>query len=152
MAIEAAMLIPVLLLLIVGTVQLGKVGYTYFTLKKMLYAAGRAVATQQGVSYCDPANDATATAAVNSALLDSTQQPIIPNLTALQLDAECGDGNGGLTPCDTGTCDSLSIGPRPDFVRVSIPGGYVVTVRIPYINPVDITLNPTVLVPFGGVS
>jgi len=44
MVLETALFIPVLLLLIVGTVQIGKVTYTYYTLKKIVYAAARELA------------------------------------------------------------------------------------------------------------
>ena len=77
MAIEAALFIPVLLLLIVGTVQFGKVTFVYFSLKKMVWAAGRQLAVQQGVNYCDLANDATAQAAISFALNDANGTPII---------------------------------------------------------------------------
>jgi len=42
---------------IVGTVQLGKVTFVYFSLKKMVWAAGRQLAVQQGVNYCGIATD-----------------------------------------------------------------------------------------------
>ena len=71
MAIEAALFIPVLLLLIVGTVQLGKVTYVYAALKKIVWAAGRQLAVQQGVNYCDIANDPAAQAAITFALNDA---------------------------------------------------------------------------------
>jgi hypothetical protein len=149
MAIEAAVLIPVLVLCIVGMVQFGKVTYVYHTLKKIVYSAGRQLAAQQGVNYCDTA-DAKIVAATTFALNDSAGVPIVNNLTALQFDAQCSDGEGGTMPCDLGSCESLAISPKPDFILVSIPGGYPVTIRIPFISPVDITLSPSALVPTGG--
>jgi hypothetical protein len=150
MAIEAALLIPILLLCIVGTVQFGKITFTYFTLKKMVWAAGRQLASQQGVNYCNGTDDPKIAAATTFALNDPTGTPIIENLTALQFDAQCSDGDGGTTPCDTSSCDSLSLSPRPDYVLVTIPGGYAATLRIPFLNPVPITLSPSALVPTGG--
>jgi hypothetical protein len=150
MAIEAAMLIPILLLCIVGSVQFGKVTFTYFTLKKMVWAAGRQLATQQGVNYCDLADDPKVLAATALALNDATGAPIVENLTALQFDAQCSDGDGGTTPCDTSSCETLSLSPRPDYVLVTIPSGYAATIRIPFLNPVQITLAPSALVPTGG--
>ena len=41
---------------------------------------------------------------------------------------------------------------RTSFVLVTIPDGYTVQVRIPFLNPIPVTLNPYALVPFGGVS
>lgn len=152
MTLETAAVIPVLVLLIVGMVQFGKVTYVYFTLKKMVYAAGRQLATQQGVNFCDPLNDPKVAAATTFALNDSTGAPVIASLTTLQFDPQCSAGDGTLTPCDIGSCETLSISPKPDYVLVSIPGGYPVTIRIPFLNPVDITLSPTALVAYGGVS
>ena len=155
MALETAIFIPVLLLLIVGMVQIGKVTYLYYTLKKIVYSAARQVAVQQNVNFCDVANDANAQSALNFALNDSTGTPIVANLTALQITTQCTDPNnvgGAMIPCDTSNCDALTVAARPDFVTVSIPNGYAVNVLIPFISAIPITLNPQVTVPFGGVS
>ena len=154
-ALETAMFIPILLLLIVGMVQIGKVTYLYYTLKKIVYAAARQVAVQQSVNFCDVTNDQTAQTAINFALNDTSGTPIVANLTALQITTQCTDPaavGGAMIPCDTSNCDALSVAARPDFVTVSIPGGYPVNVLIPFISPIPVTLNPTVTVPFGGVS
>jgi Flp pilus assembly protein TadG len=148
MAIEAALFIPALVLFIVGTVQLGKVTYSYYALKKMVWAAGRQIATQQGVNYCDVANDATAQAAIQFALNDANGTPIIAQVTTLNVAAECADADGNLTACACGD----GIDTTPAFVLVTIPDGYTVQVRIPFLNPIPVTLNPYALVPFGGVS
>jgi Flp pilus assembly protein TadG len=155
MALETALFLPVLLLLLAGMVELGRVTFLYYTLKKIEYAAARDLAVQQGINFCDVADDATAQAAINFALNDSTGTPIIANLTALQAATECADPNnpgGALIACDTSNCAGLNIGGRPDFVVVTIPGGYPVNVRIPFISAIPVTLNPAVTVPFGGVS
>jgi Flp pilus assembly protein TadG len=148
MAIEAAMLIPVLVLLIVGMVQLGKVTYEYYTLKKIVWAAARQMSVQQGLNFCDLANDATAQAAINLALNDSTGTPIIANLTTLNVSVECADATGAMGPC-AGCPDA---NPQPGFLLVTIPDGYNVNIRIPFLSPIPITLNPYALAPFGGVS
>ena len=59
MVLEMVAVIPLFLLLIVGMVQFGKVTYQYYALKKLIYAAGRQVAVQQGINFCDVANDPT---------------------------------------------------------------------------------------------
>jgi hypothetical protein len=41
-------------------------------------------------------------------------------------------------------------GPRPDFITVSIPDGYQVTPRIPYILLDPILFKPQIRIPFGG--
>ena len=60
--LELAMFMPVLLLLLVGMVQLGKITYVYYTLKKSLYAAATFLSTQQGVNFCDDADPSIAAA------------------------------------------------------------------------------------------
>jgi Flp pilus assembly protein TadG len=148
MALEAAMLIPILALLIVGTVQIGKLAYEYHTLKKIVWAAGRQLSVQQGVNYCDFANDTAAQAAIHFALNDATGTPIIANLTTLNVTPECADSTGALSAC--ASCPDSN--PQPGYLLVTIPDGYTVQVRIPFLNPIPITLNPSALVPFGGVS
>lgn len=142
------MLIPLLVLLIVGTVQLGKVTYEYYTLKKIVWAAARQLSIQQGLNFCDLANDANAQTAINLALNDATGTPILANLTTLNVNVECADTTGAMGPC-AGCPDA---NPRPGFLLVTIPDGYNVNVRIPFLNPIPITLNPYALAPFGGVS
>jgi Flp pilus assembly protein TadG len=149
MAVEAAAVIPLLLLLIVGMVQFGKVTYVNYTLNKMVYAAGRQLAVQQGVNYCN-ADDAKVTAAIAFATNDANGQPIIANLPTMQVEALCSDGNGGTAACEPNVCDTLGISPKPQYLRVTIPGGYPVTIRLPFLNPVDISLSPSALVPTGG--
>jgi Flp pilus assembly protein TadG len=149
MAIEAALFIPVLLLLIVGTVQFGKVTFVYFSLKKMVWAAGRQLALQQGVNYCDVANDATAQAAISFALNDANGTPIIADVTTLSIAAKCSAADGTLTECE---CGDETSRPRPSQLLVTVPDGYTIQVRIPFLNPIPVTLQPYALVPFGGVS
>jgi hypothetical protein len=155
MAIEAALFIPVLVLLIVGMVQIGKLTYVYHTIKKMVYAAARQLSVQQGVNFCDLANDPNAQAALRLALNDAAGTPIIADLTPdmLQVTTGClpaGDPTGAPGQCDTAGCPAIS--QRPDFVVVSIPAGYLVRVRIPFLDVEPIALRPSVMVPFGGIS
>ena len=149
MAVEAALFIPILVLFIVGMVQFGKVTYVYFSLKKIVWAAGRQLAVQQGVNYCDVANDATAQAAIQFALNDATGAPIIEQLTTLNVSAQCSAADGTLTACE---CADETTRPRPAQLLVTIPDGYTVQVRIPFLNPIPVTLQAYALVPFGGVS
>jgi hypothetical protein len=155
MAIEAALFIPVLVLLIVGMVQIGKVTYVYYTVQKIVYAAARQVSVQQGVNFCDLANDANAQAAMRLALNDAGGTPILPDLTAdmLQVTPLCvpaGDQGAAPGPCDSGGCPVISR--RPDFVTVSIPNGYLVRVRLPFLDVQPISLRPMAMLPFGGIS
>jgi Flp pilus assembly protein TadG len=133
MILEAALWIPVLVLLVVAMIQFGKITYVYYTLKKITYSAARYISVDQ-----------------------STGQPIINALTAdmFTVTTECADPNnpGALGACDTSGCGGAMGAQRPDYVVVGIPSGYPVTFRIPLLNPVPILLTPSVTIPFGGTA
>ena len=146
---------PVLLLLLVGMVQFGKTTYIYYTLKKTLYGVATIVATQQSVDFCDLSNPiiTSAKAVALSGTASSEAESLISSLTAdmIQVDMECTDAaSGEVGPCSTGGCEGPAGGPRPDFIIVSIPDGYQVPLRIPYILLDPIILKPEVRVPYGG--
>ena len=85
--LETAMFLPIILTLLVGMVQIGKITWVYYTLRKTLYTAARYVATQQGVNFCDEA-DAVVTAAKTFALTgttDESAESLIPGLTPAQI-------------------------------------------------------------------
>ena len=82
--IEVALLTPFIILLLVGMVNLARITYIYYTLRKTVYAIARYAGTQQGVNFCDAA-DPTVAAAINFGLTGTTDasQPIFVNgLTA----------------------------------------------------------------------
>jgi hypothetical protein len=155
MVLETALWTLLLTVLIVGMMQIGKITYLYYTLKKTVYSAARYLAVQQGTNYCDQA-DTNIQAAIQFALTgtaDGSGTPLIPNLTPdmLQVTAECVDpATGAPGPCDLGGCDGVGGGPRPDFIVVTIPNGYLVHPRIPFLSIDPIPLKPTVVVPAGG--
>src|SRR5262249_42726893 len=81
--LESLLLIPVVLSLLIGTAQLGKLTYTYYMLQKTMFTLARYLGTQQGVNFCDD-QDATVQAAINYALTgqtDSSDNPVITGLT-----------------------------------------------------------------------
>ena len=155
MVLEAVMWIPILLLLVVGMVQFGKLTYVYYTLKKNLYTAGRYLTVQQGVNFCDTA-DATIQAALAYAATGTTDgsgSPLIPDFTAdmIQVQPECLDPNTGvLGDCVMSGCDGAAGGPTPDYVVLSVPNGYQFPIRIPYLLLDPIPLKPQIRLPFGG--
>jgi len=159
MVLETALWIPVLLLLIVGTIQFGKITYLYYSLKKAVYTAARYISVQQGINFCDP-NDPTVQAAIQLAVtgtLDGSGNPLISNLTAdmLQVTTECADPfnpGGALISCNLSGCGGPAGAQRPDYIVVSIPAGYPVQPRIPFITLDPISFRPSVAVPFGGTS
>jgi hypothetical protein len=159
MVLEAAMWMPVFFLLIVGMIQFGKITYLYYTLKKTEYTVARYLAMQPGINFCPDASDPTIQAAIQFALTGTTDGSgplIIPNLTPdmLQVATECIDPATGLpAQCDTSGCNGGLMGAqRPDYVVVTIPNGYPVQPRIPFLLLDPIPLRPSVAVPFGGAS
>jgi hypothetical protein len=154
MILEAALWIPIMVLLLVGMVQFGKITYVYYTLRKSVYSAARYLSLQLGVNFCDLANDPNVAAAIQFALTGATDGsgvPLIANLTPdmLQVTTQCVDpASGAPGPCSDTGCPTLAT--RPDYIMVSIPNGYPVQPRIPIVTLDPIRLRPYVLVPFGG--
>ena len=156
--LEVALWMPMLLLLISGIVQLGKITYLYYTLRKIEYTVARSVSIASGVNFCPDAGDALIQGAIEFALTgtsDGSGPQQVLNLTSgmISVTTECIDPGTGLPgPCNTSGCDGAAGAPRPDYVVVTIPDGYPVQPRIPFILLDAFRLRPTVAVPFGGVS
>jgi hypothetical protein len=158
MVVETAMWLPVLFLLIAGVIQFGKITYLYYTLRKIEYTIARSVSVQSGVNFCPGAGDPIIQGAIDFAVTgtsDGSGTPLVWNLTPdmISVTTECIDPATGLPgPCDTSGCDGAAGAHRPDYVVVTIPDGYPVQPRIPFILLDSFPLKPTVAVPFGGVS
>ena len=156
-ALETALFLPVLFLLLFGTVEIAKITYTYYTIQKMLYGLARSVGTAQGVNFCDD-GDPTVTSAKNIAATgtpDASGTPIVANLTPdmIQVRIERVDpntGDLGVCDCTVTGCDTANGGLAPDFIVVSLPQGYPFAPHIPLIPSDPIPLRPVVRVPYGG--
>jgi len=155
--LEAVLFAPLLVLLLMGAVELGRVAYTYFTLQKILYNLARYLGTRQGVNFCDD-SDATILAAKNYALTgteDGSGDPLLPNLTADQIQIRIERYSAEthqLDACDCSAsgCDVNAGGLAPDSIVVSLAGGYPVQLRIPRLVLDPIPLRPQVRLPYGG--
>src|SRR5437763_9517185 len=121
-ALEVALFVPIVVTLLVGMVQIGKITYVYYTLRKTMYTLARFVAVQQGVNFCDTA-DASLVAAKNFAVsgttTDAGADPVLPGLTAdmLNVAVERTDHDSatvGLCECSVTGCDSAAGGRPPD--------------------------------------
>jgi hypothetical protein len=158
MVLELAMWLPVFFLLNAGIIQFGKITYLYYTLRKIEYTVARSVSIQSGVNFCPDAGDPIIQGAIQFALTGTTDgsgPPLVSNLTAgmISVTTECIDPATGLPgPCDTSGCDGAVGAQRPAYLVVTIPDGYQVLPRIPYILVNPFQLRPTVAIPFGGVS
>lgn len=155
--LEAALFVPVLVTMLVALEQIGKVTYTYFTLKKIVYTAARYIGTQQGVNFCDPA-DPNIVAGLNFAVTgttDATAPALVQGLTTdmFVVTIERYDPVSQTTSacdCSNSGCDTGAGGLAPDSIVVSIPNGYAMTPIIPFLTLTQIPLKPQVKVPYGG--
>jgi hypothetical protein len=155
--VEAVMVTPILLALLIGTVELARITYTYYMLQKMMYNLARYLGTQQGVNFCD-AQDPTVQAAINYALTgttDSSQSPIVPGLTAamFQVAAERYDPNGQQVvacDCSSSGCDASQGGQPPGYIVVSLTDGYPVQPVFWGVMLNSFALRPSVRVPYEG--
>jgi hypothetical protein len=156
--VEVALWMPVILLLISGVIQFGKITYLYYTLRKIEYGIARSVAIGSGINFCPDAGDTLIQGAIEFAVTgtsDGSGTPLVWNLTPamISVTTECLDPGTGLPgPCNTSGCDGAAGAQRPDYVVVTIPDGYPVELRIPFIQLAPFQFKPTVAVPFGGVS
>lgn len=152
------MWLPVLFLLIAGTIQFGKITYIYYSLKKTVNSVADYLAVQSGVNWCPDAGDPTIAAAIQFALTGTTDgsgPSAILDLTPdmIVVTTQCIDPVSG-TPgtCNSDGCGSPVGAQRPDYVVVSIPNGYNVTPRIPYLPLQPIALKPQAVAAYGGAS
>jgi Flp pilus assembly protein TadG len=154
--LEAALFLPMILALLIGTVELGRVVYTYYMLQKAMLNLARYLGTQQGVNFCN-SQDPTVQSSIDYALTgnsDSSQNPIVLGLTPAMIQVRAEQYNpttGQLTVCDCSAtgCDASQGGLPPDFIVVSLNGYMVQPLFWGFaVNPFQ--LSPGVRVPYGG--
>ena len=157
-AIELAMWLPVMFLLLGGIIQFGKITYIYYSLEKTVTTVASYLAVQNGVNFCPDAGDPAITAAIQFGLTGSTDgsgTPAIFGLTAdmITVTTQCIDPvTLTLGDCAVSGCGTPVGAQRPDFLTVSIPNGYIIQPRLPYI-PVDpIPLKPKAVAAYQGGS
>jgi len=155
---ETILFLPLLLLLFMGMVEIGRLTYTYYSLYKTLYTLARQAGTAQGANFCDD-QDAVLQAIKNFVLTgseDGSSEPLIRDLTPdrVQIRIERYNRDTGQLdecPCGVPGCDVAGGGLSPDYIVVSVPDGYPVQLRIPYPTLAPIPLRPQVRAPFGGL-
>jgi Flp pilus assembly protein TadG len=155
--LETAIFLPMLLVLLVAMEQIGKLTYTYYTIKKIEFTIARFLATQQGVNFCAGTGDPSIAAAINLGLTgttDGTGAPFLTDLTAdmIVITPEIVDSSGvsAVCTCDITGCDESVGGGSPAYITVGIPSGYPVAPIIPFTTTQTIPLVPEVKVPYEG--
>jgi len=158
---ELAFQIPLLMALLFGGVQLGRVFYTYHTLQKALRGGAGLLARTVNVAYCPEdarASDARIADALNFAVYGNLQglgTPVVTGLTPamIQVFPER-NTSGTVTTCgcstDTESCDPTSGGRPPDFVVMNLGSGFPLPVPFPFINFGTINLKVSVRMPVTG--
>jgi len=155
--LESTLMIPLILLLLVGMGQIAKITYTYYSLKKAIYSVGSYLSSQQGTNFCDPA-DPNVVQAISFGLTgttDNSQPVFITGLTPdmITITPQVVDpvtGAIGVCDCSVTGCDLSAGGHPPGYILISIPNGYMITPRIPFLPLQAIPLKPQVKVPYGG--
>ena len=156
--LEGILAIPLLIYFFIGMVEFARVGWTYFTLQKILYNYARFAGTRPGINLCNEA-DTQLTEARTFALtggIDASGETILPNLSAesltLRLErVEPTSGDIEECACSAEACDVSSGGLGPNFVAARLTDGYSVQLRIPLLPTDPIILRPQVRVPYGSL-
>jgi Flp pilus assembly protein TadG len=154
--LEVAIFLPVLVMLLVGMYQIAQLTYTYYTLRKAVYAVATYLSTQQGVNFCNNPSDPTISAAINFGLTgttDASQPVVVAGLTSgmIVVTPESYDPVAQTTSVyDTTVCAGGDTVP-PDYITVSITNGLTVQPAIPFFSTIQpFALSPQVKVPYGG--
>ena len=154
--VEVAIFLPVLMMLLVGMYQIAQITYTYYTLRKAVYAVATYLSAQQGVNFCNNPADPGISAAINfgvTGTTDGSQPAVVGGLTSDMIVITPESYlplTQTTTPYDTSVCTSGDTTP-PDYITVSMTSDFTVTPAIPFISLFQpISLSPKVTVPYGG--
>src|SRR5262245_32160416 len=159
-AVELALLLPILMLLLFGVVQLARVYYTYHTLQKALRSGAGFIAHLSNVNFCDDQNE-TFLDARNYIVFGNQEgsgAPVVNGLTPemVQIIPERADvDTATIEQCacseDGASCDITSAGRAPDYVVVNFGAtGFPVDVRFPFVTLGSIPLHPSVRMAVTG--
>lgn len=158
--VELAIQIPILLLLLFGVVQFGRVFYTYHSLQKALRGGAGVLSRAANVNYCD-IDDATIRDAKNLIVYGNLQgigTPVVVGLTPdmIQILPERQpSGDTTVTSCfcvqnDPDSCDAAVGGRVPEFVVVRLEEGFPVIMAFPMVTAAPINLQVSVRMPVTG--
>ena len=153
-----ALILPLLILLLFGVYQVGRVFYIYHTLHKALRGGMPYVLRSPGVNFCDP-NDPVLIDAKNFIVfgnLQGTGSPVVTGLSVemIQFLPERGDpASSVVTDCGcTGdnSCDIANGGQPPDYITVNLGNGFPMELTFPLLNLGTWNLRVSVRQPFLG--
>jgi len=156
---ELALQIPIMMLLLFGAVQVGRVFFTYHTLQKAVRGGAGLIARSVNVDYCAIADPALADAR-NFIVYGNLQgqgapvvQGLIPDMIQILPECRVVDTTE-LTACPSpeagDNCDVTSGRRVPDFVVVNLGSGFPLSVPFPFVNLGIINLKVSVRMPVTG--
>ena len=156
-ALETALWVPILLALLIGTEELGRVTYTYYQIQKILSDTARYLGTQMGVNFCNP-QDPIMTAAINNAVTgtaDGSGTPIVNGLTpdmVLVTIENFDPTSQAIVPCACSAtgCDASQGGQAPGYISVSLANGFTVAPLFWGFKIAPFQLVPSARAPYGG--
>jgi hypothetical protein len=156
--LELAIQIPLMLAILFGAVEVGRLFYVYHALEKSLRGGAAFLARSTGVDYCN-SSDLTLADARNFIVygnLQGTGTPVVQGLTPdlIQIYPErTVAGSTGVVACvcteDSESC-LVPGGRPPDFVVVNLGNGFPLTFPFPFVNLGTINLKASVRMPVTG--
>jgi hypothetical protein len=157
-AIETAFLLPMLILLLGGVFELGRLMYIYNTLEKSLKSGVQYLQRTQGVDFCNVSDPALTDAAnfIVYGNLQGTGDAVLPGLTPgmVSFYGERGDPNTSLIiECScggAGSCDTENGGLPPDYIVANLGAGYPLDMTFPMGVFGLVNLPVSVRLPFLG--
>ena len=166
MALETALWLPILFTLFMGTAEIARVTYTYYTLQKTLNTVGRMLSAQPNINFCDP-YDPTVLQIKQVAILSvgafqggtlGGSRGLVEGLTPEMIEVRIqrySRQTGTVVDCECSAtpegCDAAGGARGPDYLAISIPDGYPMRLRIPGVPTDPIPLRPHILVPYTGL-
>ena len=158
--VEVALQIPLMMALLFGGVEIGRVFYTYHALNKALRGGAGLAARAVNVNYCDT-SDVTLTDVRNFVVFGNLQgegNPIVSGLTAdmIQILPERSiPYSTGISECvcteATDSCDVTATGRAPDFVVLNFgPDGFPLRIPFPFSTISSVNLRVSVRMPVTG--
>lgn len=157
--VELAFQIPLMLAILFGSVQIGRVFYVYHTLQKAVRGGAGLLARSVNVDYCN-SEDATLADARNFMVYGNLQgegTPVVQGLTPdmIQIVPERGvTGTTGVTEClcaeDAESCAVSTGGRAPDFVVVNLGSGFPLPIPFPFVDLGTVNLSVSVRMPVTG--
>jgi TadE-like protein len=157
--VELVVQIPLIIVILFGTVEVARVFYVYHTLQKSLRGGAALLARSSNILYCD-SNDLTLMDARNFMVYGNLQgqgAPVVQGLTPdlIQILPERGvTGTTGVVSCfcteDADSCDTASGGRAPDFIVVNLGSGFPLPIPFPFVDLGTINLRVSVRMPVTG--